>query len=174
VTANNLGGDPFTSGDFGNNYNFVGAFSLPNQVSINFQRGRVSGPFNWIDSYVNQIWLSNQFQVAAYNYMLAVGSFPYNPAGYANFETAMQSVIDAGLAFGMYSAGVQLSSEEIVEINTQAGANIASTLQSQGYYFQIQAASPTVRSSRGSPPITFWYVDGGSVQSININSVAVQ
>lgn len=174
TTAANLGGSPLQIGNFGNGYNFVGAFSLPNQVSVNYQRGTISGDYNWLDSYVNQIWLSNQFQSAAYNYMLAIGAYPYSPAGNANFETAMQGVIAAGLNFGAYSAGVVLSAQEIAEVNNAAGANIAQTLQSQGYYFQVLAASPTVRASRGSPPVTFWYVDGGSVQAININSVAVQ
>lgn len=174
TSAVNLGGNPKVTGDFGNGYNFVGVFSLPNQSSINFQRGRISGDFNWLDSYINQIWLTNQFQAAAYNYMLAIGAFPYTAAGNANFETAMADVIAAGLNFGAYSPGVALSAQEISEVNQAAGANIAQTLQNQGYYFQINTASPTVRASRGSPPITFWYVDAGSVQSLNIGSVAVQ
>lgn len=172
--AVNLGGSPSVESSFGNNYNFVGAFSLPNQTSINYQRGTISGEYVWLDSYIDQIWLTNQFQSAAYNYMLQIRSFPYTPAGNANFEVAMQGVIQAGLNFGAYSAGVQLSTSEIAEVNRQAGANIAPTLQSQGYYFQIGTASAQVRASRGSPPITFWYVDGGSVQSLNIGSVAVQ
>jgi hypothetical protein len=32
-------------------------------------------------------------------------------------------------------------------------------------------ASPQVRQARGSPPITFWYMDGESVQRINIASI---
>lgn len=174
TAAVNLGGDPFEIGDFGNGYNFVGVFSLPNQSSINYQRGTVSGPYNWLDSYINQIWLTNQFQSASYNYMLAIKAFPYTSAANVAFEQAMQGVIAQGLAFGAYSAGVTLSAGEITEINNAAGANIAPTLQAQGYYFQILPANPDVRASRGSPPVTFWYVDGGSVQSLNIGSVAAQ
>lgn len=174
TAAFNLGGAPLVDGSFGNSYNFVGFFSLPNQISINFQRGTISGPYKWIDSYVDQIWLTNQFQSAAYNYMLAVKSFPYTPAGYANFELAMAGVIQAGLNFGAYAGGVTLSSAEISEVNAAAGANIASTLQTQGYYFQVLDPGPTVRASRGSPKVTFWYVDDGSVQSLSIGSVAVK
>lgn len=174
TSAINLGGNPFTVGDFGNGYNFVGIFSLPNQSSINYQRGTISGEYNWLDSYINQIWLTNQFNSAAYNYMLAIKSFPYTSAANVAFEQAMQGVIAQGLAFGAYSAGVTLSAAEVTEINTDAGANISATLQAQGYYFQILPANPDVRASRGSPPITFWYVDGGSVQSINIGSIAAQ
>lgn len=173
AAAFNLGGNPQAEDDFGNGYNFVGFFSLPKQTSINFQRGTVSGPYQWIDSYVNQIWLSAQFQSVAYNYMLTVRSFPYTPAGYSNFELAMQGVIDAGLNFGAYAGGVTLSPAEIVAVNTQAGANIATTLQTQGYYFQVLDPGPTVRQSRGSPIVRFWYVDEGSVQSLTIGSESV-
>ena len=173
TAAANLAGSPSLEGSFGNGYNFVGFFSLPNQISINFQRGTISGPYQWIDSYVNQIWLTAQFQSAAYNYMLAVKSFPYTPAGYANFELAMQSVIDAGLSFGAFAGGVTLSPAQIAAVNNQAGANIAQTLQTQGYYFQILDPGTTVRQSRGSPIVTFWYVDEGSVQSLTIGSESV-
>ena len=174
TTAVNLGGNPQALGSFGNGYNFVGAFATANQGFVNYQRGTISGPYKWLDSYVNQIWLTNQFQLAAYEYMTQVGAFPYTPAGYANFEIAMQDAIQAGLSFGAYSAGVKLSSTEITEINTAAGANIASTLQTQGWYLQVKDPGATVRASRGSPLITFWYVDGGSVQALNIGSVAAQ
>jgi hypothetical protein len=173
ATATNLGGNPLATGSFGNGYNFVGFFSLPNQNSINFQRGTISGPYQWIDAYINQIWLSAQFQSAAYNYMLAVKSFPYTPSGYANFELAMSAVIQAGLIFGAYSAGVILSAAQISEVNAAAGANIAGTLQAQGYYFQVLDPGAIIRASRGSPVVTFWYVDGGSVQSLSIGSVNV-
>ena len=173
TTAVNLGGNPLTTGSFGNGYNFVGYFSLPNQNSINFQRGTVSGPYQWIDSYANQRWLTSLFQSTAYNYMLAVKSFPYTPSGYANFELAFNSVIAQGLSFGAYSAGVTLSSAQISEVNNDAGANIAVTLQAQGYYFQILDPSSSVKASRGSPRIVFWYTDGESVQSLSIGSVNV-
>jgi hypothetical protein len=174
TTAVNLGGNPQALGSFGNGYNFVGAFATANQGFVNYQRGTISGPYKWLDSYVNQIWLTNQFQLAAYEYMTQVGAFPYTPAGYANFEIAMQDVIQAGLSFGAYSAGVTLSSTEITEINTAAGANISSTLQTQGWYLQVKDPGATVRASRGSPVITFFYVDSGSVQALNIGSVAAQ
>lgn len=174
TTAVNLGGNPLALGSFGNGYNFVGAFATANQGFVNYQRGTISGPFKWLDSYVNQIWLTNQFQLAAYEYMTEVGAFPYSPAGYANFEIAMQDVIQAGLSFGAYSAGVTLSSDEIAAVNNRAGANISGTLQTQGWYLQVKDPGPTARASRGSPLITFFYVDGGSVQALNIGSVAVQ
>ena len=177
--ATNLGGNPLTAGSFGNGYNFVGFFSLPNQISINFQRGTVSGPYQWIDSYINQIWLNSLFVSTIYNYMLAIKSFPYSTAGYAAFQLAMTGTpqnpgpILQGLSFGAYSAGVTLSPSQISQVNNAAGANIAPILQSQGYYFQILDPGSAVRLSRGSPNCTFFYVDGESVQALSISSVDV-
>lgn len=174
TSAVNLGGAPLVSGSFGNGYNFVGAFATANQGFVNLQRGTISGPYKWLNSYVHQIWLTNQFQLAAYEYMTAIGSFPYTPAGYANFESAMQTPIQAGLSFGAYAPGVNLSSAQIQEVNNLAGKDIAGTLETQGWYFQCLDPGATVRASRGSPIIRFFYDDDGDVQALNIGSVAVQ
>ena len=178
--AVNLGGNPLQTGSIGNGYNFVGYNSLPNQISINVQRGSISGPYNWIDSYVNQIWLNSLFVSAIYNYMLAVKSFPYTTAGYAAFALAMTGTpqnpgpILQGLNFGAFAPGVTLSSSEISEVNQSAGVNIASVLQSQGYYLQVLDPGATVRKARGSPIVNFYYVDEGSVQAISIGSIEEQ
>ena len=59
-------------------------------------------------------------------------------------------------------------------MNTAAGVNIAETLQTQGYYLQVSAASGSQRASRTSPPIKFWYLDRGSIQAISLDSIALQ
>lgn len=173
LAANNLAGNPLAaSGIYGNGYNFVGAFATAAQGFVNLQRGTISGPYQWIDSYINQIAISNALQLAAYEYMTVAKSFPYTNAGYANFENALLSTIQQYLNFGAYGPGT-LSSAQAVAVNTAAGATIAPTLQSQGWYLQIQPASATTKNSRSSPPINFWYLDNGSVQAVNIDSVSV-
>jgi hypothetical protein len=59
-------------------------------------------------------------------------------------------------------------------VNAAAGLAIDTVLSSQGWYLQILDATPQVREARGTPPCTFWYMDGGSVQNINLASVEVQ
>lgn len=174
AVAINLGGNPLAVGSFGNGYNFVGAFGTANQGFINFKRGTISGPFKWLNSYVFQIWLTNQFQLTAEEYMTSVGSFEYDTDGFTSFENAMQTVIQQGLDFGMYAGGVSLSSGQIQAVNKLAGLNIAGTLQAQGWYFQVLDPGPTVRGSRGSPIIRFFYVDEGDVQALDIASVSAQ
>lgn len=157
-----------------NGYNFYGSYATANDNFVFLYPGSVSGAFTWADAYVNQIWLNNSFQLALMELLTNVKSIPYDAAGYALVSAAMQDPISAAGTFGMYDSNVSLSAAEIAEVNNAAGTSIASTLQSQGYYLQILTVSASVRAARTSPPITFWYVDGGSIQSINVSSVQVQ
>lgn len=59
-------------------------------------------------------------------------------------------------------------------MNLAAGTKIDDVLSQAGWYLQVLPASPQVRAARGSPPITLWYTDGGSIQQINIASIDVQ
>ena len=54
-----------------------------------------------------------------------------------------------------------------------AGANIAGTLQTAGYYVQVLDPGAIVRGGSGSPSISFWYTDGGSVLQLNVSSTDV-
>lgn len=157
-----------------NGYNLYGAFATANQSFLWFYPGSISGPFQWLDSYVNQIWLNSQLQLALMELLQNIPSIPYNAAGYAMIEAACLDPINAGLNFGAFRTGVPLSQAQIIEVNNQAGANIAPILTVQGWYFQVQPASPQVRQARLTPPIFFFYVDGQSVQQITINSIDVQ
>jgi hypothetical protein len=158
-----------------NGYNFYAAVATANQQFTYYRNGTVSGPFSWWDSFVNQIWMNNEFQLDMLTFMLAIGTLPYTDAGNAAIETALADTIAQAEAFGVFVAGVQLSAAQIAQLNRAApGKNIGSVLQSQGYYLLIGTATPEVRAQRGSPPMTFFYTDGQSVHSINIDSVAVQ
>lgn len=157
-----------------NGYNFYGAYATGNDQFVFFYPGSVSGPFLWQDSYVNQIWLNNAFQLALMVLLTQALSVPYNPAGRAQIESALADPINAGLNFGAFRAGVVLSAAQIAAVNAAAGANIAPTLQTRGWYLKVGDASPAVRQTRGSPPCTFFYMDGQSVQQIDLASIALQ
>ena len=171
--AQNLGGNPAT-GDRGNGYNFYGAYATANQNFVFMANGFISGRFQWFDSYINQIWLNNAFQLALTTFLINTRSVPYNTAGRTQIEAACADVIQAGLNFGAYSAGVTLSANQIAQVNAAAGRDIAGTLSQRGWYLLVGDATPEVRQRRGTPPCTFFYVDGESVQYINLASVALQ
>lgn len=156
-----------------NGYNFGGAYATAANQFVNFQNGQCTGRFAWFDAYINQIWLNDAFQVAGMNLMQQSRSIPYSDSGYSKINAAFKDVIDAGLNFGAFGPA-PLSSSQIVAVNTQAGVDIATTLQTQGWYLQIKPAAAAIRAARTSPEINFWYVDQGSVQKLNLSSILVQ
>jgi hypothetical protein len=157
-----------------NGYNFYGAYATADQQFLWFYPGSVSGEFEWLDSYVNQIWLNNALQLALMELLNQVNSLPYNAAGYALVEAACADPINNALNFGAIAPGVPLSSAQAAEVNNAAGSNIAPTLSSRGWYLQVLPAQPQVRQARQSPPCNLWYMDGESIQRIVLNSVDVQ
>jgi len=154
-----------------NGYNFYGAYATANDEFIWFYPGAVSGDFKWLDSFIDEIWLNNGFQLALVELLQNTKSIPYNQYGYSLIRAACLDQINAGLNFGAFRAGVTLSQAQIAEVNGDAGVAIDKTLNQQGWYLQVKDASPQVRAARGSPPCTFWYMDGQSVQKINLASI---
>jgi len=157
-----------------NGYNFYGAYGTANDEFTFFYPGSVSGEWLWIDSYVNQIWLNNAFQLALMTLLTSTRSIPYNASGYALIESACSDAINQALSVGVIRTGVTLSASQIAQVNASAGVDIATTLQTRGWYFQVQNASAEVRAARGSPPCTFFYTDGQSIQAITLSSLEIQ
>jgi hypothetical protein len=157
-----------------NGYNFVGRYATANDQFVFLYPGQCSGDFDWIDSYICQVWMNNAFQLALMNLLTGVGSVPYNAEGYALIEASLRGVVDSALAFGAIRAGVALSAQQIAEVNAAAGGDIAQALEQQGWFIKVGTASAEVRAARASPPIKVFYTDGQSVQQINLTSVNVQ
>lgn len=157
-----------------NGYNCYASVATSTQQFQEYQPGTISGEFLWANAYLNQIYLNSQLQQAGMNLLKTTPALPYQTRGKALIRSAFSDPINAGLNFGAIVAGVALSAAQIAEVNNAAGVNIATTLQQAGWYLQILDAAPNVRTSRGSPPMTFWYTDGGSVQSLNLASIDVQ
>jgi Protein of unknown function (DUF3383) len=157
-----------------NGYNYYGAWATADQQFIGMYPGSVSGLFLWADSYMNQIWMNSGFQSQCMALLFQTNAVPYTPAGLGLIRSALTTIIQSALAFGVFQPNVVLSSAQINEVNYAAGANIAPYLQANGYYLQILPPPATARTTRTSPIINFWYMDGGSVQKINIASIEVQ
>jgi hypothetical protein len=173
VSAVNIGGNPQVPGDRGNGYNYYGAEGTANQQFQNFQRSFISGPFMWLDTYVNEIKLNSDLQLALMDLLEQANSIPFNAAGDALIEATLADPIQAAVDFGSIVAGVELSSSQIAAVNAAAGKNIATTIQNQGWYLLITTASPSVRQGRGPRAITFFYCDGESVQSFSLSSIVL-
>lgn len=157
-----------------NGYNFYGVWSTADQQFNFLTDGAVSGPFKWADSFINQIWLNSELQLAMMILMTTAKAIPYNEAGRELVRAAGQDPINRAKNFGAFVTGVQLSEAQKAEVNNAVGAKADVVLTTQGYYFQVLDASPEVRQNRGSFPCTLWYTDGQSLQRLSIASVNVQ
>lgn len=157
-----------------NGYSCYGQFATSNQQFNFFANGQITGEWLWLDSYLNQIYLNSQLQLALLTYMTSVGSMPYNEDGYSSVRAALATPIGAALQFGSIRAGITLSASQISQINTAAAnTNAANIVQQQGYYLQVLDPGAQARSNRQTPVINLWYTDGQSIQQINMASIAV-
>lgn len=152
-----------------NAYCQFGVQSGPNMLA----NGQVSGDFLWLDSYIGAIWLSVNLQQAMVTLLQQTPSVPYNTAGYGLIKSAALDPINAALNFGIIRSNVKPSASEAAAMDGAAGLPIAGYVGTRGWYFQVAEASATTRAARQSPPISLWYMDGQSVQQINIQSVDV-
>ncbi len=153
-----------------NAYNYVGAYATANQGFIFLYPGSITGPFAWLDSYVNQVYMNAQFQLDLIELLVTIPSIPYNAAGYAMVEASLFGTVQQMLNFGAIRAGVPLSTLQQIAVDNQSGIIIDPILSYQGWYIQVQPATAQVRGARQSPVVYFWYTDGQSIQNITLNS----
>lgn len=173
-TAVALGGALNGLGGVGNGYNYYGAFGTANQQFQWMQRGTMPGPWKWVQPYVNQIAMNADFQLALAVLESQVKSIPYNTAGYNLVRGSLLDTITKYVNFGAIRSGVPLSASQAQQVNLAAGMKIDGVLSTVGWFLQILPATAQVRGLRGSPPMRFWYTDGGSIQSLFLGTIDVQ
>ncbi|MDI2091682.1 DUF3383 family protein [Commensalibacter oyaizuii] len=160
-----------------NGYNFYGIWASATSNFTFMYEGRISGQYLWLDSWYCQVWMRRLFQYYFVLTLLAKGQIPYNTDGKGILTTAIKPAIDQFMNFGAIRTGIGLSDQQVQALK-QAGLNQSqiNNITSTGYYLKVDMArvTPQVRVQRGSPPISFWYTDGQSVQQINMNSIEIQ
>lgn len=156
-----------------NGYSFYGSYATANQGFIFLYNGQMFGAFKWLNSYVQQIYLNSQFQLALMTLLSVGGSVPYTPAGFGLIRNTLADPIAAAIAFGTIRIGVTLSASQTAIVNQAAGVNAASVIQTQGYFLQILDPGAQVRTLRGSPIVNFWYADGDDIQQITMSSTNI-
>jgi hypothetical protein len=157
-----------------NGYNYYGAYATAKENWNFIYPGSVSGKFKWFDSYVNQIWLNANLQLADMTLLVSAGSIPYNADGYAMLEAAKLDPINAAINFGAIRTGVALSTSQKQQIQNAIGKDVSQVITTQGYYLEIKPATAAIRVDRDSPSQTLYYTDGGSVQKLTLASIEVQ
>jgi len=159
-----------------NGYNCYGAYGSNNPANNDnwFSPGSVSGKWLWADTYLNQIWLNANIQLAMVKLLTSVTAIPYNAQGNGLIYSAALDPINSALNFGAIRTGIRLSEAQTSEIQYTLGFNASPTIESQGFYLQIGEATAQTRALRQSPPITLYYQDGEAVQQITMASIAIQ
>lgn len=158
-----------------NHYTYLGAYANAANTYTIAYNGALSGSFLWTDTYLDQIYLNRELQRAFFEALLAYGSVPYNQDGYTELYRAGVDVIDAAVTSGIIRSGVTLSQSQQQQIDTQAGRKISGVVSTRGWYLLIgdPANVAQARQNRTSPTAILFYTDGGSVQMLNVNSIAV-
>lgn len=157
-----------------NGYNFFGSYATSKDTFNFMYAGAISGDWKWLDTFLNQIWLNANLQMAMVNLLMGVGSIPYNAEGYTLIEAACLDPINAAINFGAIRSGVALSDSQKAQIRNALGRDVSSAMYAKGYVLQIDPATAQIRSDRASPTMTLYYADGGSVHRLNLSSIAVQ
>jgi hypothetical protein len=167
---------PLATAVLSNNASYYGLYQAPgagNVYSILYD-GRMNGSkFRWLDTYINQIYLNAQLQLAIFVGLQQVNAAPYSSQGETFIRAWCADPITEALNNGTIRIGVPLSQAQSAAIAAQAGLDITNQLENNGYYLQILPATAQVRQARQSPPVKLWYCDGGSIQSITLASIAV-
>jgi hypothetical protein len=70
-----------------NGYNYYGPVSTRNQGFVFFNNSNMPGQFPWIDTFIDDAWMNDQFQVALLSLLTTIGSIPYNASGYGDIRT---------------------------------------------------------------------------------------
>lgn len=159
-----------------NGYSYYGAYTadgLSNNYNI-FYDGKLAGEYGWLDTYVNQIFLNAQLRLAMFDLLRGVNTLPYDDFGKTQIRSAAQDPINQGLLNGSIRAGIELSESQKIQIQSMVGFDISNELYTKGYYLFVGDATAQARGMRASPPIYFFYCDGGSVQRITIPSIVIQ
>jgi len=156
-----------------NGYSFYGAYATANDNFNFLYNGQMTGKWKWLDTFVDQVYLNAQFQLALLSLLTSVKSIPYNESGYSLIRAAMIDPISRALNFGSIRTGITMSASQKAQVNQAAGLDVSAIIEQQGYYLQILDPSAQVRGNRGTPVINFWYTDGGAVQKITVASIDI-
>ncbi|MCT6896814.1 MAG: DUF3383 domain-containing protein, partial [Commensalibacter sp.] len=159
-----------------NGYNYYGSYASSDDNFQFLYPGQTVDEYLWIDSFLNQLWMCRGLQGDMINLLMNVGQIPYNSDGDTQIEAACMNTINKAVNFGAIRSGVALSESQSTQIDANAGAGVSKTLTTRGWYLSVKASTTSgdIRSRRGSPPIHLWYMDGQSVQRLNLSAVEVQ
>lgn len=152
---------------------YIGNYATRNDNFVFSMHGRTFGAYQYIDLYVNSIWLNDALQVALMGLMQNTGRIPYNQAGMALLNAACLPTIQRAVKNGVIEAGVAIDDATKAILAREAGEDISTDLTNSGYKLKITEPDTTTRQNRESPDMKFWYTYGGAVHKLNMTATAM-
>lgn len=157
----------------GHGVNFIGNYATRNDNFIWFYNGQMLGSWDWIDTYLNSIWLCNAMQVQGLAGFKSVRRVSYTPEGYAIIRSWFRDVINRAINNGVIEAGVTLSETQKSALVQELGGDFSNEIYNNGYYLQILDATAQTRQQRKSPACNLVYTYGGAVHRLTVPAIAV-
>lgn len=154
----------------GKKCNLYGTYATRNDDFVFLYDSNMFGDYNFIDPFINAIWFNNALQVAIMNGLSMSPRVPYNEDGYTQIRSWCQDPINRARRNGVIDPGLNLSEAQKTELIREAGLDITSNLQTDGYYLQVIDGGPQVRTTRDTPSVSLWYSYAGSVQRVELAS----
>ena len=157
----------------GKRVGYIGKFATRNDNFTFFYSAQMYGRYNFIDTFVNTIWLRNVMQVSIMNGLTSNGRVPYNDRGYALIRAWLQDPVNRATNNGVIDPGVTLSESQKAQVFNETGKDLSTELWTKGYAILVEDAGAAVRVGRNSPNISVYYTYGGSVHRIEVASTAL-
>ena len=153
--------------------NYMGNFATRNDNFILSYNGSMLGEWDWIDTYINAVWLCNALQVQLMAMFQSANRIPYNSVGYAKIRSNCKDIINRAINNGVIDLGVNISDAQKAELTSLLGGDYSDEIKNNGYYLQIVDATASIRQARKTPSINLVYTYGGSVHKLVVPATAV-
>lgn len=152
---------------------YMGNFSTRNDNFILSYNGAMLGEWDWLDAYINAVWLCNALQVQLMAMFQSANRIPYNENGYAKIRSNCKDVINRAINNGVIDLGVNISNAQKAELTTLLGADYSDEIRNNGYFLQIVDATAAIRQARNTPSINLVYTYAGAVHKLIVPATAV-
>ncbi len=168
-----LAGD--NAANFGKGYNVYVQDSAANDLFTAYQRGTISGPYQFADAYVNHVWFNDRVQVRLRNWIGNKNAAPFNESSYTEMLSVIKPDIDAALNADVINTEIDLDPDMVNAVIAETGVqDVASALLNQGWFYYCPPATSTQRANRGPVMPRIYYTDGGAIQRIDLYSTAIR
>lgn len=158
-------------------YNFYGEWASGTFEFKYLQKGTMYGDFSYLDSFYCQIFMRRNIQYYLNNMFMKTPSIPYNDDGENSILAVLQTCTTQFMNFGSIRANVTIDSDLSSELKT-SGLQEAqiSDLSTNGYLISVDmdSLSSADRAERKSPQVLYFYMDGGSINTLSFYVTNVQ